>query len=91
MVFVSSLKVNGETTAPGEAFTESDPRAPVDAYAVSKAEAEVGLLALGVATGMEVVVVRPPLAYGPGGRANFSYHGALVDVRGTASSGRDSE
>lgn len=70
-VFVSSIKVNGEATAPGRPFREDQPAAPLDAYGVSKHEAEQGLRALGQETGMEIVIVRPPLVYGPGVRANF--------------------
>lgn len=70
-VFVSSVKVLGEATAPGRPFTAASPLAPADPYAVSKAEAERGLGAIAQRTGMELVVVRPPLVYGPGVRANF--------------------
>lgn len=71
-VFVSSIKVNGERTAPGRAFRADDAPAPGDAYGVSKWEAEQGLCALARETGMEVVVVRPPLVYGPGAKGNFA-------------------
>ena len=71
-VFVSSVKVNGEYTLPGQAFTESDFPAPQDAYGMSKHEAELGLRQIAVETGMEVVIVRPPLVYGPGVKANFA-------------------
>lgn len=70
-VFVSSIKVNGEWSPPGEAFSEADVPAPADAYALSKWEAEQALLRLSAETGLEVVIVRPPLVYGPGVRANF--------------------
>ena len=70
-VFISSIKVNGEATLPGKAFSESDVPAPSDPYGISKLEAEQGLFALAEETGMEVVVVRPPLVYGPGVGANF--------------------
>ena len=66
-VYVSSAKVNGERGT----FRETDPAAPVDAYGVSKHEAEAGLRAIAASTGMEVVIVRPPLVYGPGVQANF--------------------
>ena len=59
-VFVSSVKVNGEHTPPGQAFTESDRPAPQDAYGVSKHEAESGLRQIALDTGMEVVIIRPP-------------------------------
>lgn len=71
-VFVSSIKVNGEATQPGQAFTSDDVPAPVDAYGVSKLEAEHGLREIEAQTGMEVVIVRPPLVYGPGVKANFA-------------------
>lgn len=71
-VFVSSIKVNGEQTAPGRAFRFDDAPAPLDPYGVSKREAEEGLRALGATSGMEIVIVRPPLVYGPGVKANFA-------------------
>lgn len=70
-VFVSSIKVNGESTRPGRPYTAEDPPAPVDPYAISKHEAELGLRELAQETGLEVVVIRPPLVYGPGVKANF--------------------
>ncbi|ODT33269.1 MAG: hypothetical protein ABS55_13590 [Lautropia sp. SCN 70-15] len=70
-VFVSSIKVNGEGTREGVPFGADDPPAPVDPYGVSKREAEDALFQIGRSTGMEVVVVRPPLVYGPGVKANF--------------------
>lgn len=70
-VFVSSVKVNGEGTEPGHAYVASDAPAPQDAYGLSKAEAEQGLRRIASDTGLEVVVVRPPLVYGPGVKANF--------------------
>ena len=70
-VFVSSIKVNGEATRLGSPFTADDMPAPLDAYGISKLEAEQGLRQIAAETGMEVVVVRPPLVYGPGVRANF--------------------
>ncbi len=69
-VFLSSVKVNGEDSAK-RAYVESDPVMPVDAYGASKAEAEQRLRAISAETGMEVVIVRPPLVYGPGVMANF--------------------
>lgn len=70
-VFVSSVKVNGERTDAGHPFTAADRPAPQDPYGVSKAEAEAALLALGRETGLEVIVIRPPLVYGPGVGGNF--------------------
>lgn len=70
-IFVSSIKVNGEATAPGKPFTAADAPAPVDPYGISKLEAEQGLQILAAETGMEVVIIRPVLVYGPGVKANF--------------------
>ena len=70
-VFISSIKVNGEATQPGHPFTADDTPAPLDPYGVSKMEAEQGLREIAVQTGMEVVIIRPPLVYGPGVKANF--------------------
>lgn len=70
-VFVSSIKVNGEGTEAGHAYAASSPPAPQDAYGISKSEAEQGLHRIASDTGLEVVVVRPPLVYGPGVKANF--------------------
>lgn len=70
-VFLSSVKVCGESTEPGEAFVETATPHPVDPYGISKLEAERGLIELGRASGMQVVILRPPLIYGPGVRANF--------------------
>ena len=71
-VFISSIKVNGEATQPGQPFTADDAPAPLDAYGISKMEAEQGLRELAAQTGMEVVIIRPPLVYGPGVKANFA-------------------
>jgi len=70
-VFVSSIKVNGERTEPGKPFTAADPPNPQDPYGVSKAEAEAALIELSRQTGLEVVIIRPPLVYGLGVRGNF--------------------
>lgn len=71
-VFVSSVKVNGESTQASRTFTETDAPDPQDAYGVSKHEAEHGLRQLAADTGMDVVIIRPPLVYGPGVKANFA-------------------
>jgi len=68
-VFLSSVKVNGEGGS--LAYRETDPPAPQDAYGISKYEAECGLREIAAETGMEVVMVRSPLIYGPGVKANF--------------------
>ncbi|MDQ6771178.1 MAG: SDR family oxidoreductase [Gemmatimonadota bacterium] len=70
-VFLSSIKVNGESTLLNRPFTPDDPPNPTYPYAVSKYEAEEGLRQLGKDTGLEVVIVRPVLVYGPGVKANF--------------------
>ncbi len=71
-VFVSSIKVNGEGTEPGQVYRCDDEPHPGDAYGISKLEAEEGLRRLAVDTGLEVVIIRPPLVYGPGVKANFA-------------------
>lgn len=70
-VFISSIKVNGEQTIAGRPFTALDHPEPKDPYGVSKLEAELALQEIAQDTGMEVVIIRPPLVYGPGVRANF--------------------
>lgn len=70
-IFLSSIKVNGEGTGQGRPYRADDVPAPVDPYGVSKMEAEQGLRALAEQTGMEVVIIRPVLVYGPGVKANF--------------------
>lgn len=70
-IFISSIKVNGEGTLAGGTYTPQDAPAPSDPYGVSKMEAELGLRELAAGTGMEVVIIRPVLVYGPGVKANF--------------------
>lgn len=70
-VYLSSIKVNGEFTEAGQPFTADDAPAPEDPYGVSKYEAEQALRQIAADTGMEVVIIRPPLVYGPGVKANF--------------------
>ncbi len=78
-VFLSSVKVNGEGTLTpnpspegrGRVYKESDPPAPQDAYGISKYEAELGLREIAAETGMGAVIIRSPLVYGPGVKANF--------------------
>ena len=70
-VFLSSIKVNGESTSDNEPFRENDRPAPIDPYGISKMEAEQGLRDIALETGMELVIIRPPLVYGPGVKANF--------------------
>lgn len=70
-IFLSSVKVNGEQTLPGAAFSETGVANPGDPYGISKYEAEQALLELGRETGMAITIIRPPLVYGPGVGANF--------------------
>jgi len=70
-VYISSIKVNGERTQPDYPFSADDTPVLIDPYAISKYEAEQGLMSLASETGMEVVIIRPPLVYGPGVKANF--------------------
>lgn len=70
-IFISSIKVNGESTILGVPYQADAQVAPTDSYGISKMEAELGLRALAAETGMEVVIIRPPLVYGPGVKANF--------------------
>ncbi|WP_426203109.1 UDP-glucose 4-epimerase family protein [Pseudomonas sp. TWP3-1] len=70
-IFISSIKVNGERTSEAAPFRYDDVPAPQDPYAQSKHEAEQVLLEISRETGMEVVIIRPPLIYGPGVKANF--------------------
>jgi nucleoside-diphosphate-sugar epimerase len=71
-ILMSSVKVNGELTTADKPFTEENAANPQDAYGLSKLEAEQGLLRMAQQTGMEVVIIRPPLVYGPGVKANFA-------------------
>ena len=69
-IFLSSIKVNGEYTTE-QPFVSGDTNVPLDPYGLSKYEAEQGLLKIAQETGLEVVIIRPPLVYGPGVKANF--------------------
>jgi len=71
-VFISSIKVNGESTELGKPFTAEDSITTQDAYGLSKWEAEQGLFQIAEQTGMQIVVIRPPLIYGEGVKANFA-------------------
>ena len=70
-IFVSTIKVNGEFTRDGQPFTAADMPAAEDPYGISKWEAEQLLLKIADETGLEVVIIRPPLVYGPGVEGNF--------------------
>lgn len=78
LVFVSSIKVLGEETLPDEPFKEDNRPMPMDFYAVSKSDAETGLQEISDRTGLETVIVRPPMVYGPGARGNFALMVSLV-------------
>jgi nucleoside-diphosphate-sugar epimerase len=69
-IFVSTIKVNGDESI--STYSESSDPNPIDAYAISKWEAEEGLNELSREGNMEVVIIRPPLIYGPGVKANFA-------------------
>jgi UDP-glucose 4-epimerase len=71
-IYISTIKVNGESTTVGTPYKASDNSAPIDPYGQSKAEAEQKLLALGKSSGMDIVIIRPPLVYGEGVKANFA-------------------
>ena len=70
LVYVSSVKVNGEQTV-ANPFSEEDAPDPQDIYGTSKRDAEEALRAVAAGTSLEIVIVRPPLVYGPGVKANF--------------------
>ena len=78
-IFLSSIKVNGESTPPNQPYLADSEPAPEDAYGISKHEAERGLQDIGRETGMELVVIRPPLVYGPGVKGNFASMIKLVE------------
>ncbi|WP_432472054.1 NAD-dependent epimerase/dehydratase family protein [Amphritea sp. HPY] len=70
-VFISTIKVNGESTEPDLPFSPLDLPSPEDWYGVSKMEAEQGLRSISDISGIEVVIIRPPLVYGPGVKGGF--------------------
>lgn len=72
LVYISSIKVNGEKTISGSPFSTYDSPAPVDPYSLSKWEAERALWEVASRTGLEIVIVRPPLIYGPGVKGNLA-------------------
>lgn len=71
-IFISSIKVNGESTNVDYPFRSDDSFIPTDPYGLSKYEAEIGLRKIAEQTGMEIVIIRPPLIYGSGVKANFA-------------------
>ncbi len=78
LVFLSTVKIHGESTQPGRPWTATDAAHPQDAYSVSKWEAEQVLWTEAADSKLDVVVVRPPLVYGPGVRANMERLRRLV-------------
>lgn len=70
-IYLSSIKVNGEGTSQFASYTETDAPQPADPYGISKWEAEAELRQIADQTGLEVVIIRPPLVYGPSVKANF--------------------
>jgi nucleoside-diphosphate-sugar epimerase len=70
-VFISSIGVNGSQTAVGKPFSETDQSKPHNAYALSKWEAEQSLMQIAAETGLDVVIIRPPLVYGCNAPGNF--------------------
>ncbi|EAR60515.1 UDP-glucose 4-epimerase family protein [Neptuniibacter caesariensis] len=78
-IYISSIKVNGESTISSAPFKADDIPAPEDAYGISKFEAENALFKLASQTGMEVVVIRPPLIYGPHVKGNLANIIGLID------------
>ena len=80
-VFMSTIKVNGEETILGSSFRPADLAAPKDPYAISKWEAEQVLWQIAAEMGMEVVVIRPPLVYGPSVKGNFLHLMQVIDKR----------
>ncbi len=78
LVYVSSIKVNGEQTSATQSFTELDEPSPQDFYSISKWQAEQALWRIAQETGLEIVVVRPSLVYGPGVKGNFAQMLAVI-------------
>ena len=78
-IYISSIKVNGETTKDGSLFGPHDTPSPKDSYGISKTEAEQQLFIVAKKTGMEIVIIRPPLVYGEGVKANFA---SLMNIVG---------
>ena len=72
LVYVSSIKVNGEETTNQRSYTEQNTPSPQDPYGISKWEAEQALHRVAGETGLEIVIVRPPLVYGPNVKGNFA-------------------
>ncbi|WP_250397475.1 NAD-dependent epimerase/dehydratase family protein [Synechococcus sp. MU1651] len=80
-IFLSSIKVNGDTTSASRPFTSQDIPLPTDPYALSKLEAENRLIDSFSNSSMDIVIVRPPLIYGPNCKANFKLLAKLISLR----------
>lgn len=80
-IFMSSIAVNGANSLQGKPFTAQSIPNPVGTYGLSKLEAEQGLRKIAAETGMEVVIIRPPIVYGPGVKANFFSMMRFIDAR----------
>ena len=80
-IFISTVKVNGESTSNTLPFLSSDEPKPKNPYGISKSEAEAQLIELSRETGLEIVIIRPPLVYGEGVKANFASLFKLVNKR----------
>ena len=80
-IYLSSVKACGESTSLGDSFNAESSYHPEDAYGISKMEAEIGLLDIADSTGMEVVIVRLPLVYGAGVKANFASLLRIIEYR----------
>ena len=79
LVYVSSIKVNGEETQGQRCYTEEDIPAPQHPYGISKWQAEQALRRIALETNLQVVIVRPPLVYGPGVKGNFNSLMAAIE------------
>jgi nucleoside-diphosphate-sugar epimerase len=80
-IYISSIKVNGESTNFNKPYSFDQPPQPEDPYALSKLSAEKQLLRLGAEKKIEVVIIRPPLIYGPNVKANFLHMMQLISLR----------
>ena len=78
-IYLSSIKVNGEQTSDEMPYTPEDEPNPVDPYGISKQEAEKALRQLALETGLKVVIIRPPLIYGPSVKANVQSMMRIID------------
>jgi len=77
-IFLSTIGVNGNSTLHGKVFAPTGTPSPHDPYSLSKYEAEIGLRSIAQSTGMEVVIIRPPLVYGANAPGNFGKLTRLV-------------